>query len=112
MIGLPLIKYNQVYAHSNRLVGHKIRSKDCKKETSFIQNGGVTVQGEVCKDNRTEWSLSPAIELPALQYNLLYAPLGEEGFLLNETILLSETFWPLGILKLFDLRFNMIYHIT
>ena len=52
------------------LVGHKIRSKDCKEETSFIPNGRVTVQGEGCKDYRTEWSLSPAIELPALQYNL------------------------------------------
>ena len=58
----------------NRLVGHKIRSKVRKEETSFIMNGGVTVQGEGCKDYRTEWSLSPAIELPALQYiyNLLY----------------------------------------
>ena len=55
----------------NRLVGHKIRSKNCKEETSFIQNGGVTVQGEGHKDYHTEWSLSPAIELLALQYNLL-----------------------------------------
>ena len=57
---------------SNRLVGHKIRSKDCKEETSFIPNGGVTVQGEGPKDYHTEWSFSPAIELPALQCNLLY----------------------------------------
>ena len=64
---------NMIYSTiSNRLGGHKIRSKDCKEETSFIQNGGVTVQGEGCKDYHTEWSLSPAIELLALQYNLLY----------------------------------------
>ena len=56
---------------SNRLVSHKIRSKDCKEETSFIPNGRVTVQGEGRKDCHTEWSFSPAIELPALQYNLL-----------------------------------------
>ena len=55
-------------ASSNRLVGHKIRSKDCKEETSFILNGGVTVNGE----GHEEWSFSPAIEFPALQYNLLY----------------------------------------
>ena len=53
---------------SNRLVSHKIRSKDCEEETSFIPNGGVTVQGEGHKYYHTEWSLSPAIELPALQY--------------------------------------------
>ena len=34
------------FTPSNRLVGHKIRSKDCKEETSFIPNGGVNVQGE------------------------------------------------------------------
>ena len=55
---------------TNRLVSHKIRSKVHKEETSFIPNGRVTVQGEGRKDYRTEWSLS-AIELPALQYNLL-----------------------------------------
>ena len=57
---------------SNRLVGHKIRDKAHKEETSFILNGRATVQGEGRKDYHTEWSLSPAIELPALQYNLLY----------------------------------------
>ena len=57
---------------ANRLGGHKIRSKDCKQETLFILNGGVTVQGEGYEDYHTEWSFSPAIELPALQYNLLY----------------------------------------
>ena len=51
----------------NRLVSHKIRGKVCKEETSFILNGGATVQGEGCKDYCTEWSLSPAIELLALQ---------------------------------------------
>ena len=51
---------------SNRLVSHKIRHKACKETTSFIPNGGVTVQGEGHKDYHTEWSLSPAIELPAL----------------------------------------------
>ena len=57
---------------SNRLVSHKIRSKDCKEEPSFIPNGGVTAQGEGHKDYHTEWSFSPAIELPALQNNLLW----------------------------------------
>ena len=57
---------------SNRLVGHKKGDKVRKEETSFILNGGATVQGEDHKDYHTEWSLSPAIELPALQYNLLY----------------------------------------
>ena len=52
---------------SNKLVGHKIRHKACKETTSFIPNGRVTVQGEGCKDYRTEWSISPAIGLPALQ---------------------------------------------
>ena len=66
LAGIPLL------TPSNRLVSHKIRSKDCKETTSFIPNGRVTVQGEGLKDYRTEWSLSPAIELPALQYNLLY----------------------------------------
>ena len=56
---------------SNRLVSHKKGDKVCKEETSFILNGRATVQGEGRKDYRTEWSLSPAIELPALQYNLL-----------------------------------------
>ena len=58
---------------SNRLVSHKIRDKVHEEETSFILNGGVTVQGEGHKDYHTEWSLSPAIELLTLQYiyNLL-----------------------------------------
>ena len=63
---------------SNRLVGHKIRSKDCKEETSFIPNGGVTVQGEGHKDYRTEWSFSPAIELPALHESIIG---GNDNFL-------------------------------
>ena len=66
------IKVCKIFEVSNRLVGHKIRDKDCKEETSFIPNGRVTVQGEGHKDYCTEWSLSPAIELLALQYNLLY----------------------------------------
>ena len=52
----------------NRLVGHKIRDKVCKEETSFILNGRVTVQGEGRMDYLTEWSLSPAFKLLALQF--------------------------------------------
>ena len=55
---------------SNRLVGHKIRHKVCK-ETTFIPNGRVTVQGEGRKDYHTEWSISPAIELPALHESII-----------------------------------------
>ena len=55
---------------SNRLVDHKIRHKACKETTSFIPNGGVTVQGEGRKDYHTEWSFSPAIELPALHESI------------------------------------------
>ena len=51
----------------NRLVGHTTRDKVHKEETSFILNGRDTVQGEGHKDYCTEWCLSPAIELPALQ---------------------------------------------
>ena len=54
---------------SNRLVSHKIRQKAHKEETSFILNGRATVQGH--KDYHTEWSLSPAIELPALHESIL-----------------------------------------
>ena len=43
-----------------------MRHKVHKEETSFILNGGTTVQGEGCKDYHTEWGFSPAIELPAL----------------------------------------------
>ena len=39
---------------SNRLVSHKIRSKDCKEEISFILNGRATVQGEGHNDYHTE----------------------------------------------------------
>ena len=56
---------------SNRLVGHKIRHKVRKDRTSFIPNGGVTVQGEGHKDYHTEWSFSPAIELPALHESII-----------------------------------------
>ena len=35
---------------SNRLAGHEIRHKVHKETTSFIPNGGVTVQGEGHKD--------------------------------------------------------------
>ena len=52
---------------SNKLVSHKIRHKACKETTSFILNGRVTVQGEGHKDYCTEWSIIPAIGLPALQ---------------------------------------------
>ena len=56
---------------SNRLVGDKIRHKARKETTSFIPNGRVTVQGEGRKDYRTEWSFSPAIELPALHESII-----------------------------------------
>ena len=56
---------------SNRLLSHKIRDKDCKEETSFILNGRATVQGEGLKNYHTEWSLSPAIELPALHKSII-----------------------------------------
>ena len=56
---------------SNRLLSHKIRGKDCKEETSFILDGGATVQGEAHKNYCTEWSLSPAIELPALHKSII-----------------------------------------
>ena len=62
----------------NMLVGHKIRDKDCKEETSFILNGGATVQGEGHKSYHTEWSLSPAIELPALQ-SIITIPQDHQG---------------------------------
>ena len=58
---------------SNRLVAHKIRDKVCKEETSFILNGRATVQGEGRKNYHTEWGLSSAIELPALQSIILLA---------------------------------------
>ena len=57
---------------SNRLVSHKIRHKIRKETTSFIPNGEVTVQGEGRKDYCTEWSFSPAIELPALHESIIY----------------------------------------
>ena len=60
--------------YSNRLVGHKIRHKAHKETTSFILNGGVTVQGEGHKDYHTEWSFSPAIELPALHESIISPP--------------------------------------
>ena len=56
---------------SNRLVSHKIRHKAHKETTSFILNGGVTVQGEGRKDYHTEWSFSPTIELPALHESVI-----------------------------------------
>ena len=58
----------------NRLLSHKIRDKDCKEETSFILDGGATVQGEGHKNYHTEWSLSPAIELPALHKSIISPP--------------------------------------
>ena len=39
---------------SNKLVGHKIRDKVCKEDTSFILNGGATVQGEGHEGYHTE----------------------------------------------------------
>ena len=63
--GIPLL------TPSNRLVSHKIRHKVHKETTSFILNGRVTVQGEGCKDYSTEWSFSPAIELPALHKSII-----------------------------------------
>ena len=59
---------------SNRLVSHKKRHKARKETTSFIPNGGVTVQGEGRKDYCTEWSFSPAIELPALHESIIILP--------------------------------------
>ena len=59
---------------SNRLVGHKKRHKARKETTSFIPNGGVTVQGEGRKDYHREWSFSPAIELPALHESIISPP--------------------------------------
>ena len=53
----------------NRLVSHKIRHKARKETTSFILNGGVTLQG--CKDYHTEWSFNPAIELLALHESII-----------------------------------------
>ena len=55
----------------NRLVSHKIRHKAHKETTSFILNGGVTVQGEGHKDYHIEWSFSPAIELLALHESII-----------------------------------------
>ena len=49
------------------MVGHKIRDKARKEDSAFILNGRATVQGEGHKNYHTEWGLSPAIELPALQ---------------------------------------------
>ena len=56
---------------SNRLVGHKIRHKVRKETTSLIPNGRVIVQGKGHRDYRTEWSFSPAIELPALHESII-----------------------------------------
>ena len=67
-------KHVKLPSHSNRLVSHKIRDKAHKETTSFIPNGGVTVQGESHKDYHTEWSLSPAIELPALHESIISPP--------------------------------------
>ena len=67
LYGSLLIGKIPLLTPSNRLVGHKIRDTVRKEETSFILNGGATVQGEVHKDYHTEWSLSPAIELLDLQ---------------------------------------------
>ena len=72
---------------SNRLVSHRIRHKAHKETTSFILNGGVTVQAEGHMDYHTEWSFSPAIELPTL----------------HESIIVKEKRKSVRILKIFKM---------
>ena len=59
---------------------NKSRNKVSKVTHAFICNGEATVQGEgqlYC----TEWSYSPAIQIPALCENLLYLHLKESRVL-------------------------------